>query len=238
MLGAEGAAQQAAVEDNLARDTMEACTPGLRPVFTQPMRARQRVTGDMRYIGLDPREYAYDLAPSADDPTRVEVEVRIHFAGELARAPGVTDELAAKLEQASRLWTEGAPGGFARFRFVLAPQARAAHFVVWLAPGTPRTPFDVTWGRGWSAHLMAHEIGHMMGLDDEYEQARKTWGHAIGEDEIWDRDPRVKREWLRCDLRSLMCDSKGEASRPLPYHYYLILRRRFCRVAAPTYMTP
>ena len=37
------------------------------------------------------------------------------------------------------------------------------HFRVELAEGAPRTPYDSTWGDAWSAHLMAHELGHMIG---------------------------------------------------------------------------
>src|SRR5262249_20674365 len=110
-----------------------------------------------------------------------------------------------------------------------------AHFAVDLAPGAPRTPYDVTWGEGWSWHLIAHEIGHMMGLDDEYGQLRKTWGHVLNEDVRWDADAELKANWLQCNLKSLMCDSKGEDSTPQRYHYYVILRRRFCRVVPVEY---
>jgi hypothetical protein len=102
-----------------------------------------------------------------------------------------------------------------------------------LAPGDARTPFDVTWGAEWSWHLLAHEIGHMMGLDDEYGQIDKTLGHAIGADDAWDKDPVVKVRWFACDPHSLMCDSKGEQSTPQRYHYYVILRRRYCRASRP-----
>jgi hypothetical protein len=107
------------------------------------------------------------------------------------------------------------------------------HFDVKLTPGDARTPFDVTWGAEWSWHLLAHEIGHMMGLDDEYGQIKKTVGHAVGADVAWDVDPGVKVEWFGCDPHSLMCDSKGEQSTPQRYHYYVILRRRYCKASRP-----
>jgi hypothetical protein len=73
----------------------------------------------------------------------------------------------------------------------------------------------------------------MMGLDDEYWQLKKTLGHAIGADAVWDRDPIVKVRWLECDPHSLMCDSKGEESTPQRYHYYVVLRRRYCTSSRP-----
>jgi hypothetical protein len=86
--------------------------------------------------------------------------------------------------------------------------------------------------------VLAHEVGHMMGLDDEYPQLRKTLGHALGEEPHWRKDRATRVSWLRCDLGSLMCDSKGADSVPLLHHYYAIARRRFCAVEPTRYPSP
>jgi hypothetical protein len=141
-----------------------------------------------------------------------------------------------KLDRAADLWTEHSPGEKVRFRFrAVTTDASLPHFDVELVPGEPRVPYDVAWGREWSWHLLAHEIGHMMGLDDEYGQLRKTLGHALGEEPRWKEDPALKTAWFQCNIESLMCDSKGEQSQPLAYHYYAILRRRFCAPRAFEY---
>jgi hypothetical protein len=142
-------------------------------------------------------------------------------------------EMQAKLARAAAFWTHYSPKDDATFRFVVVESGE--HFAVNLAPGAPRTPFDVTWGADWTWHLIAHEVGHMMGLDDEYRQIKKTLGHVIRKDVTWDADPAVKAGWFECNLKSLMCDSKGEDSTPQRYHYYVILRRRFCRVVPVEY---
>ncbi len=220
-----------AIQDNLSRDSMGSCTPPPADVFGRPLSFARRIAGELFYVGLDPREYTYDLVPHDD---LVEIEVRVQFLGPLAQDPARIATLQDKMHRAADLWTRYSPGGRFFFRFIAeTTDAALPHFQVHLDAGSTRTPFDVTWGEEWSWHLLAHEIGHMMGLDDEYGQLRKTLGHAIGEDKRWDVDPVDKVRWFQCDSTSLMCDSKGEASTPLRYHYYLLLRRRFCRVTPP-----
>lgn len=229
------------LRDSLSRDSMSECTPDVTSVFATRLEVPRRVRGEMAYVGVDPREYGYDLAPLSNGDLLV--EVRIAFTGALAKRPEVSASMSRKLTDAAEIWTRssvvfGERKNRMRFRFVAVPETEDSHFVIHLVPGEPRTPFDETWGEGWSAHLMAHEIGHMMGLDDEYEQFRKTLGHALGREAAWRADPTIRLSWLRCDLGSLMCDSKGESAVPLPHHYYLIARRRFCRSQSPGFYGP
>lgn len=215
-----------AMRDSIVRDEMRQCTPPVDVVFGAPLPARRRVVGDLAYVGLDPREYTYDLVPEPDGA--IGVEVRIAFRGALTSYARVREAMTKKLADAAALWSAHAPGARMRFRFTWVHREDNPHYEIDLAEGEPRTPFDLTWGEGWSAHLIAHEIGHMMGLDDEYEQIRKTVGHAIGKEAAWRADPALRLSWLKCDLQSLMCDSKGESAVPQPHHYYVIARRRYC----------
>ncbi len=221
-----------AIEDDLARDSMADCAPPPNAVMTPRMPFGRRIGGELFYVGVDPREYAYDLVP---DPAGVGVEVRVQLTGTLAEDPARVAAVQAKMDRAAELWTAHSPGGAVRFRFrAETSDVTWPHFQVALYAGEGRTPFDVSWSEAWPWHLLAHEIGHMMGLDDEYGQLKKTWGHAIGQDGVWDHDLADKVRWFGCNPASLMCDSRGEQSVPLPYHYYALLRRRACRVTPPS----
>jgi hypothetical protein len=220
-----------AITDDLERDSMGACTPPPGDVFERSRPFARRIAGEVFYVGLDPREYAYDVVSREG---AFEVEVRVQLTGALASDAGVVLTVQRKMDLAAHLWTTHAPGHIARFRFVAVTGDETwPHFQVRLSEGDARTPYDVSWGTEWSAHLLAHEIGHMMGLDDEYGQLKKTVGHALGQEAVWKTQPAEKVDWFHCDPTSVMCDSKGEASVPLPYHYYVILRRRFCRASTP-----
>ncbi len=217
-----------ALEDNLTRDGMNECTPAPADVFSTPLQVPRRITGELFYLGIDPREYSYDLLPTEDGGT--EVNVRIQFVGSLTHDAATMAALRTKLAIAAAFWTRHSPVPTLRFRFEAKTDDRESpHFTINLDPGASRTPYDTTWGSEWTWHLIAHEIGHLMGLDDEYEQIRKTIGHIFGIDRAWDLDRATKLAWFKCDLESLMCDSRAPGSTPQRYNYYVILRRRFCR---------
>jgi len=79
----------------------------------------------------------------------------------------------------------------------------------------------------------AHEIGHMVGLDDEYSVTRAILGMASGQVEKMNNpdkkyDQMNTDKWVRaCDQSSIMCKDWNEDFHAQDYHYYLILKRFF-----------
>jgi hypothetical protein len=89
------------------------------------------------------------------------------------------------------------------------------HMTVPLDPSCGRTPYFQAMRAGWSMPIVTHEIGHVLGLLDEYEMFSG----------IVDLYPKTPFEGAE---RSRMGLSMKEHTVLLPLHHYLILRRYFC----------
>jgi hypothetical protein len=84
-----------------------------------------------------------------------------------------------------------------------------------LLPTCARTPYFQALRSGWSLPVLAHELGHFLGLLDEYEMLSGLVG-------FYPKTPFAGAEVSRMGL------SMKESTRFLPLHHYLILRRYFC----------
>ena len=222
-----------ALRDNIERDSLDGCMPA-PSVALSGRGGRAHVDGTLAYMGFVALPYHYDL--DTGDNGHALVRVRVHYYGKLAEDPGNLRHMARKLDRAAEIWTQNAPaadfsGPSVTFVFEVVAAPELAHFSVELAPDCPRSPYLAAHGLDCSTHLLAHEFGHMLGLDDEYDQIRKTTGHLLGSEWWWARDARLRTDTFRCDISSLMCSSRFDASIPRSYDYYLILRRRLCQSA-------
>lgn len=140
-------------------------------------------------------------------------------------APATARNVAALLEQwsseAERFWNRDA-SRFAipvdyDFDFVEAPQGRwvDADAILPLLPTCGRTPYFTSLRSGWSLPVLAHEIGHWLGLLDEYEM----FSGIVG---FYPKTPFPGAEVSRMGL------SMKAHTIVLPLHHYLVLRRYFC----------
>lgn len=84
-----------------------------------------------------------------------------------------------------------------------------------LAPTCGRTPYFAAMRSGWSLPIVAHEVGHVLGLLDEYET-------LSGITSLYPKTPFEGAE------RSRMALSMKEETLVLPLHHYLVVRRSVC----------
>lgn len=154
--------------------------------------------GSMTYVGFWPMSYNYDVL-LAENGTRV-IRVKIHFKNPKGND---LENFGRKIKEAQALWNDSRPEmDFPyEFLFEIEKDQKKAHYSLNIKDKT-RGPYSVNWSRGWSSESIAHELGHMMGLSDEYETLSGK---------------------MYCLKISLMCGSKN--SKLMPHHYYFILRR-------------
>ncbi len=213
--------------DDMTRDTVSrACLPSPSVLFSRRYTGTVHVKGQVSYMDVAALPYSYDISPDRDG--HPVVTIRISFDGPLAADAQNVGDIQEKLNRAAAIWTEAAPNDWVHFRLVIVKLKEERAFSLELRSGCPRAPFNVALGLGCSPHVLAHEVGHMLGLDDEYDQISKTEGHLLGVDARWDLDRRLKLAWFHCGPDSIMCDSRGADSQPQPFHYYVILRRFVC----------
>lgn len=109
------------------------------------------------------------------------------------------------------------------FDFVRLDEARArglrVDMALPLAPTCGRTPYFSAFRSGWSLPVVAHEVGHLLGLLDEYE----AFSGIVG---FYPKTPFPGAEVSRMGL------SMREKTQLLPMHHYLVLRRWYCRAPA------
>lgn len=158
---------------------------------------QKQIRGKITYIGFVALKYQYLVKKINREAI---IQVRVHFrdasSSDIAR-------LKNKFKSAADIWNRGRiPADFKyRFEFFVEQDPRKADFSVKLVNKT-RGPYNMRWSRGWNSKTIAHELGHMMGLGDEY---------------------RTLSSKMDCLESSLMCASW--TGNPMDQHYYHILRR-------------
>lgn len=200
------------------------------------------IEGKRNYYGLLPKTYRYDIIESADE-NLLTVNVKMHFYPSekyfklMVKSRGTEDakyypeiselmrEVSKNIQESEDLWNKQAPEGV-RFKFEFVDSKISAHYSIKLV-----TFFGALYDKFISApastDILAHEVGHMMGLDDEYSAITSN---VLPVNELLESVSKrhANREMdytaykdMRCNLESIMCLRETV----YPYHLNHILGR-------------
>lgn len=175
--------------------------------------ASKAIRGRLAHQTLVPLPYRYDAYVRNDGTTLIRIAIR--FDGKQINDTKVKKKVDTLLQNTSRFWTSKSPFPWLKFRFDRVQNDSDAHFTVrFIKPRKAGTFYE--WNENWTILRAAHEVGHMMGLLDEYNFLHE-FVYDFGQD-----DQSIGH--YECDVGSIMCATEKNSA-PLPYHYYLILRR-------------
>jgi hypothetical protein len=190
------------------------------------------VSGKIRYVGFVPKKYRYDIEVIEGVATAI---VKIHFdmkefGADSDWSKEIMDE---KIAGAQKYWNNKTPENY-KFKFSRVDNQSDAYFSVRLKRKNTRGPYDTRWSLVWSQETIAHEFGHMMGLDDEYDQITGSMLTDVNRALISRRNRQQLNTFsdryhfgmdkaMKCDQDSLMCNSYSGEIRP--WHLYSIFKR-------------
>lgn len=197
------------------------------------------IKGTIRYIGLVKKQYNYELIVK-DGIATAKVKIYFKLSSELQKIStqkylNYLDKLQDKMEKAQEIYNDRSLRHL-RFKFEIVGDINDAHFTPVLTTRKSSGPYDSKWSTTWNEHDFAHEIGHMLGLDDEYDNIgfRTT---AFAKSLFLSKEERVKIKEdhnmslfrfvksLRCDVTSLMCSERFGTIKKR--HIYQIFNRVF-----------
>lgn len=223
-------------EQNLARD-LNKHRIDWKSLFPIKEDKIHKIKGERRYYGLVKKKYHYDIIQDAKS-NQMTVHVKIHFYPSkklkkklLKKIPDFYIESEEALFTtvyrnmlwAQNRWNNQSPKGV-RFKFEMVSKASDAHYSLKLTTMVGGL-YDKFIFAPAPEETLSHEIGHMMGLDDEYAISSNAISKSsirefIRPTEIKHRDYFLYQD-LRCNLESIMC----LRDTVYPYHIDHILGR-------------
>lgn len=219
----------------------------LFPIVTDE---HKTISGIMKYYGLFKKNYTYDVIKIAR-LNKIIIKLNIHFykskllsermdkcrysrnskcynlAGNKRWYPKTDSELyesiKQRLKKAEKFWNDSAPKNI-EFEFNRVTSRSDAHYSIKLVDRLGAL-YDKFLFFKFDASIYAHEIGHMLGLGEEYNPITSnviplhTTTNKF-HNKAQPRESAIKRD-MRCNLDSIMC----LRDTIYPYHFNEILNR-------------
>lgn len=168
------------------------------------------IRGSIRYVKIYPGKYRYQVIENANGD--LVVKASVFFNNHLEFTLKEMKSMERKFKKASEIWNKHNPYDFnLKFEFKIVYKKKGAGTSAKLKRTNTRGPYFKKWSQRWSAKTIAHEMGHIMGLDDEYSN-----------------NPLKNKGAKKCIQDSIMCRSNSGSATPKEFHYYVILRRLQC----------
>jgi len=167
----------------------------------------QRIRGLLRYVGVAPLPFKYDLLA---ENGKLVARTSIYYNGFKELSKEDQQKVRTKVKSAVNLWNKKTPSDLPyEIDVQIKDRKEDALFKINMVRGWTRGPYLKEHSVDWNYKVYAHEFGHMLGLDDEYDQIIGTlFGNS------------------RCTNNSMMCAHRKDG---FPrYYWYLIFRRAQC----------
>jgi hypothetical protein len=179
----------------------------------------KKIKGTLKYDGIFPFPFRYDIESNiAEGKPQHIVTLRVYLEDYQKKNVDI-EKLNIRMKNAADFWTRHSPLPNLLFKFSIVSDPELAHFSVKFDPKSLTGVDYLRWRSEWFEDgdvTLEHEIGHMLGLEDEYSQYRMLTGILF----------KVTPIGADCDnFSSLMCNDGRNTNKPKPYHYQRILKR-------------
>ena len=129
---------------------------------------RFEISGTQKFYGLFKKKYRYAINIKEDG--KVSFEVLVHF--KFGKMPlEEKEQFLQRVSSIESIWNSALPPGYS-LRFIEVDNPYDAHYSIKIRPNTRSALYDKFWSSYIGSEDYAHEVTHMLGLNEEYDIVR------------------------------------------------------------------